>query len=65
MAQVMVPDAVVGTARGQAQPLLGIVQFLRQLPGIALGAFPMGVSCISCERLDLNRCTAFRPGMAA
>lgn len=30
-----------------------------------LGAFPMGVSCISCERLDLDRCTAFRPGMAA
>ena len=30
-----------------------------------LGAFPMGVSCISCERLDLDRRTAFRPGMAA
>lgn len=30
-----------------------------------LGAFPMGVSCISCERLDLDRRTALRPGMAA
>lgn len=30
-----------------------------------LGAFPMGVSCIGCERLDLDRRTAFRPGMAA
>lgn len=29
------------------------------------GAFPMGVSCIGCERLDLDRRTAFRPGMAA
>lgn len=29
-----------------------------------LGAFPMGVSCISCERLDLDRRTAFRSGMA-
>lgn len=30
-----------------------------------LGAFPMGVSRIGCERLDLDRRTAFRPGMAA
>ena len=30
-----------------------------------LGAFPMGVSCIGCERLDLDRRIAFRPGMAA
>lgn len=30
-----------------------------------LGAFPMGVSCIGCERMDLDRRTALRPGMAA
>lgn len=30
-----------------------------------LGAFPMGVSRIGCERLDLDRRIAFRPGMAA
>lgn len=30
-----------------------------------LGAFPMGVSCIGCERVDLDRRLALRPGMAA
>lgn len=30
-----------------------------------LGSFPMGVSRIGCERLDLGRRIAFRPGMAA
>ena len=42
MAQVMVPDTVVGTARGEAQPLLRVVEFARQLSGITLGAFPVG-----------------------
>ena len=30
-----------------------------------LGAFPMGVSYVGCERVDLDRHTAFHPGMAA
>lgn len=30
-----------------------------------LGAFPMGVSCIGCERVDLDRRLTLRPGMAA
>ena len=30
-----------------------------------LGAFPMGVFYVGCERLDLDRCAAFHPGMAA
>ena len=30
-----------------------------------LGAYPMGVSYLGCERVDLDRRVAFRPGMAA